>query len=468
MQKFQIFLISLFFLLGISTMQAQVLEYVGMQADSLEGNIHYSTISPDGKFLYSCMINTSGTAVDAVVCYSRDTTTGQLTFLQKYYDDPTNGSLLDLPPVLKISPDQKHAYVPAIGDDAVTVFTRNATTGALTFLVAYQDGVGGVDGLNGAVDLSFSSDGKYAYVVGRNEDALAVFARNDTTGALTFLEVHRDGLAGVDGLDYGQFVVISDDDKHVYVSARNDRKIAIFSRNTNTGLLSYEGADTLPSTSYPNELVISPDNRYLYLASSSDSSIYVLSRNTTTGLLALVQRFANNVGTPVTHSLELVIPVGRPYLYGAGINGITVYNRDVNTGLISFNQILNTNSSFRGAILSPDNKFLYAGCPTDTSLYIYQDTTIQVTVSIENTEDKSDVDILHIFPNPASDYINIQVSAALENKQLRVRLYALNGQLMKELELTVQNALLQLNLKDLPAGKYLLQAGEQSKVIVKQ
>ena len=64
-----------------------------------------------------------------------------------------------------------------------------------------KDDVGGVDGLDGAYSVTASPDGKHLYSVDFEDDAVAVFSRNATTGILTFVEVQRDGVGGVDGLD---------------------------------------------------------------------------------------------------------------------------------------------------------------------------------------------------------------------------------------------------------------------------
>ena len=39
-----------------------------------------------------------------------------------------------------------------------------------------------------------------SYVTGNGDDAVAVFSRASSTGALTFVEVQKDGVNGVDGL----------------------------------------------------------------------------------------------------------------------------------------------------------------------------------------------------------------------------------------------------------------------------
>jgi hypothetical protein len=75
-----------------------------------------------------------------------------------------------------VSPDGKHVYVTGFNDDAVAVFSRNTATGALTFVEFQQDGVGGVDGLDGAAGVDISPDGKHVYVTGAGDDAVAVFS----------------------------------------------------------------------------------------------------------------------------------------------------------------------------------------------------------------------------------------------------------------------------------------------------
>src|SRR5262245_58540147 len=54
---------------------------------------------------------------------------------------------LDVPRWVAISPDGAHVYVASEDDSAVSVFARNAATGALTFVERQRDGVGGVDGI---------------------------------------------------------------------------------------------------------------------------------------------------------------------------------------------------------------------------------------------------------------------------------------------------------------------------------
>ena len=69
-----------------------------------------------------------------------------------------------------------------------------------------KNGVNGVDGLNGARGVALSADGNHAYVTGQSDDAVSWYERNASTGALTYEGMLKDGVGGVDGLDYAQMV----------------------------------------------------------------------------------------------------------------------------------------------------------------------------------------------------------------------------------------------------------------------
>lgn len=144
---------------------------------------------------------------------------------------------------------------------AVTAAPAAALTGALSFVELDKDGVGGVDGLDGAAALVVSPDGKNVYVTGQNDGAVATFTRNPTTGALTFLEMDKDGAGGVDGLDGANGVAVSPDLAHVYVTGFVDDAVATFARELPTcdgkraTILGTPIADTLIGTSGPDVIV---------------------------------------------------------------------------------------------------------------------------------------------------------------------------------------------------------------------
>ena len=116
-------------------------------------------------------------------------------------------------------------------DNAVAVFRRNETTGKLSFVEVERDGVDGVDGLAGSESVAISPDGRNVYVTGDVEHALAVFRRDETTGALSFVETQRAGVGGVDGLAKVNSVTVSPDGQHIYAAGWADNAVAVFGQH---------------------------------------------------------------------------------------------------------------------------------------------------------------------------------------------------------------------------------------------
>jgi DNA-binding beta-propeller fold protein YncE len=94
-----------------------------------------------------------------------------------------------------VSPDGSSVYVTASSpSNAVAVFSRNVGTGVLSQLAGTagcvsDDGTSAacVDGiaLQGASAVAVNSDGTNVFIVGRFSDSLSVFHRDASTGALT-------------------------------------------------------------------------------------------------------------------------------------------------------------------------------------------------------------------------------------------------------------------------------------------
>jgi 6-phosphogluconolactonase (cycloisomerase 2 family) len=189
------------------------------------------TLSPDGKHLYAALSADAETLLDdALAVFSRNATTGELALVEVHTDDIGGAYGLLGPESLAVSPDGKHLY--AARYDTFVVFSRNATTGKLTFVEVHTDDVGGVDGLDGVKSLAVSPDGKHLYAAGEYDDAVALFSRNATTGKLTFVEVHTDDVGGVDGLDGVKSLAVSSDGKHLYAAGEYDDAVALFTVST--------------------------------------------------------------------------------------------------------------------------------------------------------------------------------------------------------------------------------------------
>src|SRR6185369_497993 len=121
----------------------------------------------------------------------------------------------------------------------VATLTRDLTFGTLAFVGVQTDGVAGVAGVGGAAAVSVSPDGGHVYVAGAPDNALAAFARDAVTGELTFVAEVVDGVGGVDGLGGASGVAVSPDGAHVYATGATDGAVAVFARDAGTGALTF-------------------------------------------------------------------------------------------------------------------------------------------------------------------------------------------------------------------------------------
>ena len=189
--------------------------------DGLDG-ISDVVVSDDGAHLYA-----TGSVDDAIAVFDRNLSTGVLTFVQIQKDEVGSDNGLNGASSVDVSSDGLHVYVTGYDDDALAVFSRDVVTGELTFVERqFED----VEGLDGASDVVVSGNGQDVYVTGFLGDALVWFRRDSSTGALTLQEVFKDGPGQVDGLNAANAVVVSDEGGHVYVVGRNDDALSVFSR----------------------------------------------------------------------------------------------------------------------------------------------------------------------------------------------------------------------------------------------
>ena len=153
-------------------------------------------ISPDGQHLY-----VTGETSNSIAVFSRDAGTGELTFVESLTHnglDSMSNTVENLlgPASVSISPEGKTVYVAASGSNAVTLFNRDITSGALTFLESLVNGVPDGAGtiVAGVTDVSSvvaSTDGQHVYASGTGDDAIVRF------NVPRLLNVSTDGAAAI-------------------------------------------------------------------------------------------------------------------------------------------------------------------------------------------------------------------------------------------------------------------------------
>ncbi len=364
--------------------------------DGLAGAFHMA-ISPDGTSMY-----VTGNADNGLAVFTRNPTTGALTFQSVFKDGVGGVDGLAQAFNVAVSSDGKSVYATGYNDNALAIFSRNTTTGALTFQTVLKDGVGGIDGLAGAEGIALSPDGTSVYVTGANESAVAVFARNTTTGLLTLQSVIRDGVNGVDGLAADNEIAISPDGRSIYVTGFSDNAVAVFARDTMTGALTFQsvfkdgvgGVDGLAGTL---GIAVSADGRSVYAAGRSDNGVAVFARDTMSGALTFQTVFKDGVNgvDGLSGAYDLTVsPDGRSvYVAGSFESALAVFDRDLTTGALTYQTALkdgvggvNELSAAVGVTVSPDGRSVYVSGYSDNAVQSFsREVVIESTLRDQST-----------------------------------------------------------------------------------
>ena len=327
------------------------------------------TVSPDGKNVYAVSISN-----DALVVFSVDPCNGKLTFVEKLQDgvggiDGLNGAM-----GLSVSPDGNFVYTVSNTDDALNVFSRDSATGALTLAFTYKDNQGGFDGLNGARAVNISPDGQHLYVVSTGDHSLASFERNTTTGAVTFLQVFKDGINGIDGLFQCTSVEVSADGQNVYTTGEFDNALLVFTRNATTGILTlqqslFDQQNGITSLDSAVHVASSPDGNHVYVASFFKSKLAVFAR-ANDGTLTFVEEYQDNTNgiNGLGGAFTVVVSPDNLHVYVVGRldHELSVFSRDPSTGKLtliqSFTDGVNGVSGLDGVnsvAVNPTGNYIY-------------------------------------------------------------------------------------------------------------
>ena len=154
--------------------------------EGLQG-AHDVALSSDDAHVY-----VASSVADAVVVFSRNTLTGELIYQQVIQSDsasnPVAGAItvtgLDRPLGLTLSPEGQNLYVASAVSDSLLILGRDSDDTSDDFgdLWELQTAVDGqllsgtlVEGLNGARGVAVADDGKFVYITGEEDGALAVF-----------------------------------------------------------------------------------------------------------------------------------------------------------------------------------------------------------------------------------------------------------------------------------------------------
>jgi sugar lactone lactonase YvrE len=341
-------------------------------------------ISPDGKSVYVSDFHTS-----TLRLFERDLDTGVLT-PGECYDGNAGPPCADVIHMgagdrIVVSPNNLNVYVAGSNfGDSVVIFDRDPTSGELEQPpipdgCVSETGSGGdcEDGrrLSHTEGIAISPDGRSVYTTGRNADGVAIFDRDLTTGFLDQKAGDKgcimqapvtDGCAAGRAMDQDgvgsslKGIVVSPDNKNVYLPANASNAVAILNRDTSggathgeltqpadaAGCVSDDGTDGLGGNCQNGRQLVdafdvaaSSDGRSVYIGAGS--AIANFERDPATGALTQPAGAAGCVNQGGTDSCTnafgnggiggepTISPDGRTVIAGVNNNfGIAILDRE--------------------------------------------------------------------------------------------------------------------------------------------
>ena len=331
------------------------------------------SLAPNGKFAFSA--SDSGTKIHA---FTINQSTGQLTEVSgsPFSTGFKTGSTF---PDIAVDSQSAHLYLASAGDDEVAGFAIDPTSGALTPLKGspYAAGAGagaipafspdgkflyvmdqgatgtgansvsgysiGTDGSLTAIAgspfpagtdpswISFTPDGKFAYVADTGVDEISAYSVNATTGALTALAT-----ATFVTDEHPQDLTVDTAGKHLYVPVANGSTagaIQVFTIDAD-GTLAAVGST--PAGVTPVFLDIEPSGKFAYVASAAGAEVYGYSIDATTGALTALTGSPYSTGAGSRPQFITIDPSGKfGYTANEGAGNISGFAINSTTGVLT-------------------------------------------------------------------------------------------------------------------------------------
>lgn len=265
------------------------LSYVGVVAtqgengvSGLDAAVSEIVLSEDGTSLYTIngVTPTDGsTGKNAITFFSRDTTSGALTFVGSLVGSDTIP--VRSPSGIVLSSDGTSAYISNLGNHSITVLSRDAATGSLNYVTTINKTTIAADAnsaeipkddryLTGLQDIVISPDNRFVYVSSNTQGTVSIFSRDVDTGSLTYagtLDLYNAGHIPANALSLRE-LVISEDGSALYVAALGSQSVLVFGRDSDSGALTYRNSVEL-SINTVNHLAVSADGKNIYAGVSS-------------------------------------------------------------------------------------------------------------------------------------------------------------------------------------------------------
>ena len=416
-------------------------------------------VSADGRYVY-----VASELDRTIALFVRHEGDNRLTFISSTVLDVAGNPVnVDLPSDMAFIPDGSVLIVTSETGNRVDFFEVGGF-GELVFQGSLVDGgrdsgMTTIDGLAGASSIAVSPDGRHMYVTGATDNAIAVFSKPDEGpemmgfGLPLFVQklVNLDMDASpamnvVSGLGGASSVEVSPDGQHVYVTGETDNSIAVFSRDSNTGELTFvesltdSGLDSMDNTVEnllaPVSVSISPGGMTVYVAASGSNAVTVFERDFGSGALTFSESLASG---DTDGAGTMVAGVSNVSSVFASVDGLHVYASGTgDDAIVRFNvpRLLDVSTDGEAALSittsdaddmisfdlvgQPANLMIDTGGPDDEDSVVINGTSDDETVSLSgetlisgsSTFSLTNVEDLSLFLNDGDDTVNVTASSS--------------------------------------------------------
>ncbi|MEO7143646.1 MAG: lactonase family protein [Bryobacteraceae bacterium] len=256
------------------------LTFVNKQ-DSRGGGACHLVVDQTGKFL---LLANYGSGSAAVFALSPDGGIGESTAFEQFSGTGPDRKRQRGPHAhsVVLSHDNRFLFVPDLGTDRIHIFRFDAATGRLT---PNQPPFATVDPGAGPRHLTFTPNGRFAYVVDEMGSSVTAFRYDATAGALNKLQAISTLPAGNTHENDSAEIETDSGGRFVYASNRRNDSIAVFSIAKASGKLTRIQVEPTRGRT-PRNFTIDPTGKYLLAANQDSNNIVVFRIDRKTGKLS--------------------------------------------------------------------------------------------------------------------------------------------------------------------------------------
>jgi 6-phosphogluconolactonase len=262
------------------------------------------------------------------------------------------------PAALAVDPDGQFLFVANNASNSVSMYSINATTGALAptgFAIA-----AGV----GPVAVTVDPTDHFVYVANLTSNTISAYMISGST-LIPVVDAPFSAGAGPAAL------AIDPNGNFLYVTNFNGNTISVFLIDQANGMLSAVSGSPFGTGAGPVSIAIDPTDAFAYVSNNSAGSIAEYALNATTGALTPV------AGSPIaagTNPLGLTIdPTGR-YVFGANAqaaNQVATFAITPATGALSVSSTTAAGTLPIVVAIDPSGQFLYAANSNSNDVSAY-------------------------------------------------------------------------------------------------